>query len=328
MSARVERTYFELSERHFIQIVFFILLLITCLIALFILTLPMLESFFKTFLQSAVYNTTGTSVSYTIDDPTPMMKVNYFTAWAIDFYEGTPEESRYWFNPIMSLTIQFMILSIAIATIATSVLPRKIGFIRQKIEREIANSISKIAIYKYGLQTESEYIEIVDEIKRADLQELQNLSEDWNTSVDDLVAIQKAINWRNYNFFKRLFYLNYGLQMYMRFYFTVKYNNTVLGFVYMGAAVLIIIIGLRGLKFIPPTQPSLVLFALGLEFTLLVSYAITLMYTKQEEDSEHGTHSKGGSGGDALLLSNDFGSSKDIEKLLRVFVKSKDKKKK
>jgi len=93
-----------------------------------------------------------------------------------------------------------------------------------------------------------------------------------------------------------------------------------------GAVLIIIIIGLRGLKFIPPTQPSLVLFALGLEFTLLITYALTLMYTRQDEESEM-EHKGSGTKADSLLLSNEFGSSKDIEKLLRVFVKSKKRKK-
>jgi hypothetical protein len=115
--------------------------------------------------------------------------------------------------------------------------------------------------------------------------------------------------------------------MYMRFYFTVKYGNTVLGFVYIGAAVLIIIVGLRGLKFIPPTQPSVVLFALGLEFTLLVIYAFSLIYTKQDDEQEAEHSSKGTGGTDYMYLSSDYGSSRDVEKLLRVFIKSSPSKK-
>jgi hypothetical protein len=56
----------------------------------------------------------------------------------------------------------------------------------------------------------------------------------------------------------------------------------------MGAAVLIIVIGIRGLKFLPATDPSVVLGALGLEFMLLVTYAVVLMYGRTDEDtSEH-----------------------------------------
>jgi hypothetical protein len=326
MSAKIEQTYYELSEHNFVQIIIFFFLIVICLLGIFYFAFPLIEYFFKTFLQSGIYNSSGTSVSYTIDDPLPMMKVEYLTAWAIDIYKGTPEESRYWFNPLLSLTLQFTILSLGIATIITAVLPRNIGYIRQKIDREIANSISKISMFRFGMQSDNESRDIINDLLKADLQDLHGFIEEWNIRLDDLIALQKAIKWKSFNFVKRLIYFNDGIQMYMRFYFTVKYNNTVLGFVYMGAAVLIIIIGLRGLKFIPPTQPSLVLFALGLEFTLLVTYAITLMYTKQEE-TEQEAFTKGSSGGDTLLLSNDFGSSKDIEKLLRVFIKTNKKKK-
>jgi hypothetical protein len=108
----------------------------------------------------------------------------------------------------------------------------------------------------------------------------------------------------------------------MRYYFTVKYSNTILGFVYIGAAVLIIMIGLRGLKFIPSTQPSFVLFALGLEFSLLITYAVTLMYSRNEDEVEREMHNqrnqKGKSSVQELL-----GNSREVENLLRVFLHTK-----
>ena len=250
------------------------------------------------------------------------MKVNYLTAWAIDTYKGSPEEIRYWFNPILSLTLPFFILSLAFATTITTILPQSIGYLRQKIERELARAISKIALLRYGSDNEPEIIEVINELNKADNKDLTNISEELDINFDDLLIIQKGLKWRNYSFFNKLFHLNDGLQIYMRFYFTIKYNNAILGLVYMGAAVLIIIIGLRGLKFIPPTQPSLVLFALGLEFTLLITYATTLIYTRNEETDELEQKSFGITS-DNMLLSNDFGSSRDIEKLLRVFIRSK-----
>lgn len=145
---------------------------------------------------------------------------------------------------------------------------------------------------------------------------------EWQTNLDELILLQKGLKWKESGFLSRLVNINIGLSIYMRFYFTIKHSNTVLGLVYMGAAVLIIIIGLRGLKFIPPTQPSLVLFALGLEFSLLISYAFTIIYTKDEDNS---SEISSGGGSNNFLLSNEFGSSKEVEKLLRVFIKTKDK---
>ena len=322
MVVKVEKTYYELTEHNYSQIVLFISLIACSVAACFYFMLPTLQDFFEAFLQGNVYNDTGKFLSYQIDDPLPKKGMSYLFSWAVDIYKGSPEETRYWFNPVLSLIFQITILSVGLSSVITAVLPRKIGFMRQKIDREIANSISKIAYIKYGTESEHDYKDIINEIKNAELKDLHYFVEDWNIPFDDILALQRALKWRDYSFIRRLIHVNDGIQMYMRFYFTVKYSNTVLGFVYMGAAILIIIIGLRGLKFIPPTQPSLVLFALGLEFTLLVTYAITLMYTKQDEEKEMELKSRGFHA-DSLLLSHEFGSSKDIEKLLRVFVKSK-----
>jgi hypothetical protein len=322
MTAKTEKTYYELTEHNGGQIVIFIGMIAMIIIICFYFALPLMQYFFEKFLKGFVNNETGKFISYQINNLEPKEGLSYLFSWAVDIYKGTPEEIRYWFNPVQSLIIPIVVLSFFMSSVISAVLPRKIGFLRQKIDREIANTISKISYIKYGSDSQNDFKEILNEIKNADFKDLHFFVEDWNMTFDDVLALQKAIKWRDYPFLMRLFHVNDGIQMYMRFYFTVKYSNTVLGFVYMGAAVLIIIIGLRGLKFIPPTQPSLVLFALGLEFTLLITYAVTLMYTKQEDDNE--LESKvGGMNTDSLLLSNEFGSSKDIEKLLRVFIKTK-----
>lgn len=74
-----------------------------------------------------------------------------------------------------------------------------------------------------------------------------------------------------------------GLRLYMAHHFTEKYSNNVTGFAYGGAALLIIAVGVRGLKFIPATRPSLILFAILMEFTMLALLAFTLYYTEGEE---------------------------------------------
>jgi len=84
----------------------------------------------------------------------------------------------------------------------------------------------------------------------------------------------------------------------------------VLGLVYIGAAVLIIVIGLRGLKFLPATDPSVVLGALGLEFLLLITYAAMLMYGRGEESSADETRI---GGGHAVV-------DADTEQVLRAFL--------
>ena len=74
-----------------------------------------------------------------------------------------------------------------------------------------------------------------------------------------------------------------GLRLYMAHHFTEKYSNNVTGLAYFGAAILIVIIGIRGLKFIPATKPSLILGAISLEGSLLALLAFGLIYTGEEE---------------------------------------------
>ena len=74
-----------------------------------------------------------------------------------------------------------------------------------------------------------------------------------------------------------------GLRLYMAHHFTEKYSNNVTGLAYGGAALLIVAVGIRGLKFIPPQKPSFILLAIFLEFTMLSLLAITLIYTEEEE---------------------------------------------
>jgi hypothetical protein len=77
-----------------------------------------------------------------------------------------------------------------------------------------------------------------------------------------------------------------GMNTYMRFHFTEEYSNRVTGLAYGGAAFLIFVVGVRGLKFIAPTQPSFVLFALGVEFTMLCLLATTMIFTEEEERTD------------------------------------------
>lgn len=96
--------------------------------------------------------------------------------------------------------------------------------------------------------------------------------------VGEIENVKNARDWQRNRF--RIFS---GLRLYMAHHFTEKYSNRVTGFAYGGAALLIIAVGVRGLKFIPATRPSLILFAILMEFTMLALLAITLFYTEEEE---------------------------------------------
>jgi hypothetical protein len=73
------------------------------------------------------------------------------------------------------------------------------------------------------------------------------------------------------------------LKFFFRYRISAKYSNLIQGFVAGGAAVLIFIIGLRGLKLIPAEEPSLILMALSLEFILLIVLMFSFAGSAQEE---------------------------------------------
>ncbi len=317
------KSYYELSKHNPSQIIIFILLFAAGMALFFAILFPILEQFFVYYLSGEVHNNGG-KVSYFIDSKSNLQSTKYLTYWAVDIYKGTSQESRYWFNPMLSFISFSVIIGIAAAVVISSLLPISIGLMRQKLVREIANLVNSISINSLGDDSEEEQKEIITQIVNADLKQIYEYADEWGFSIEDLKVLQRAIIWRDSSLAYKIIHINDGITMYMRFYFTAKYNNAVLGFVYIGAAVLIIIVGLRGLKFIPPTQPSVVLFALGLEFSLLLTYATTLIYTKQEEEGETVQHSD--SFGENIFLGSDFGTSREIEKLLRVFVNTNPKK--
>lgn len=315
-----EQNYFELNEHNTLQVTVFVILIFSISIAFFYLLIPVAEYMFQGYLLGTVTND-GTSVNYLLDNGSTDIKTNMYLAWAVDIYKGTPQEARYWFNPLLSLSIPSMIFGVFLTFILSALLPQNIGYIRQKIERETAGLLDEICLKLYGFHSEVERNVLRKQIMNADLRDLHDYERDWQMSLEDLRVLNKAIKWINGGIFHKIIGINSGIKVYLRFYFTERYSNNIIGAVYMGAASLIIIIGLRGLKFIPANEPSLVLFALGLEFTLLIIYAFTLMYSRNEGDIPFNSHSNNNSTNIA-----DIGNSREVEKLLKAFVKSTPKK--
>ncbi|MCX6147372.1 MAG: hypothetical protein NTW25_09010, partial [Candidatus Kapabacteria bacterium] len=94
----------------------------------------------------------------------------------------------------------------------------------------------------------------------------------------EIVDTRDGRDWKNHHY-----KIPAGLRLYLAHHFSEKYSNNVTGLAYAGAAVLIIAVGIRGLKFIPANRPSLIFFAILLEFTLLSLMAVTIFYTEEEE---------------------------------------------
>jgi hypothetical protein len=76
-----------------------------------------------------------------------------------------------------------------------------------------------------------------------------------------------------------------GFGRFMQKVFVPAYKHHVQSFVLGAAGILVVTVGLRGLGILPVV---LVYLALGLEFTLLVLWAITVYFTEEEEITENG----------------------------------------
>lgn len=311
--------YYGLVKHNTIQHAVFISSFIVLLVSIFLVSLPIIQTLIIEDYLNGKVNNDGEPISYNLEDKKNKEPTNYYNKWAIDVFLDTPSEARYWLDPIVSLLMPISLLSFLITLIISSLLPTNIGLIRHKVEREIINQLDKIHYSNFGFYSDSKNEELEKDIQKADDRKLHSLAEVWKINKEEIKYLSKAINWKNESFFYKLLHPFNGLEFYLRFYFTERYGNTMLGLVYIGAAVLIIIIGMRGLKFIPSTQPSLVFFALGLEFSVLIAYAVTVMFSKNDSDSEY----------DVKLQKNndaELKNSKEVENLLRAFLKKPNKK--
>lgn len=321
-----QKTYFDLTEHNKMQVIVFAIITISLFVSALLFSLPMQRNFFEKFLLGEVH-VTGDPLPYSFQTQDNFHQPSYLFAWAIDFDAKSSNPTRHWYNPTMSVSLVIGLLAVALTAIITSLLPQKFGFMRQKIERETLNLLDKISLHKYGYYGKEEQQEVANDLIKADLRDLHEMANESIMTLEDLKVIKKALEWIQAPFYKKLIKVNDGLKLYMRFYFTIQYGNMMLGLVYIGASFLIISIGLRGIKFIPPTQPSYILFALGLEFSLLLVFAITTIYQRQEDEHESDSGARAG-GGSAFgtkhqNIGNDYGTAKEIEQLLRVFIKSK-----
>jgi hypothetical protein len=105
----------------------------------------------------------------------------------------------------------------------------------------------------------------------------------------------------------RAYGIGIGFGRFMQKVFVPAYKHHVQSFVLGAAGVLVVTVGLRGLGVLPVV---IVYLALGLEFTLLVLWAITVYFTEEEEITENGktlAHmappTAGGAGNDKLVAS-------------------------
>lgn len=232
------------------------------------------------------------------------------------------ESKVYLFNPMLSLLPVIVTVGFIVAAIVSALLPQPIGLVRKNLTREIANAVQELARRHFGLSaSDSECKFLQQRIETASVEQLHVLAGDVNMPYDELLQLQRSLLWGRGGI-RRIIHLGSALRLYLRNHFTVEYEQAVLGSIYVGAAVLIIIIGLRGLQFIPKERPSLVLFAISLEFVLLIAYAATLMFSHPDESTARAQDTRG-SGELFLTLpmcGGPLAAFEHAEKLLRMFI--------
>ncbi len=338
----IRTEFYELSAHHTSQFVLFILISAVCTIFAFWTLLNLSEYIIKGFLYGEVTHDGTERTMLITDEPDhsyihehelwekdmadiksdkkaiTIIKTEYYTNWSVDLNIGTPSEVRFWINPTFSFFVPSIIIGIILAALTTSILPLSIGFMRRRIEREIVYNLDKICYIVHHYYSKDKNAEIEQMILNADIHDLHIFEKDWGIPIDEIKIIHAALKWRNSSSIYRALHIVKGINIYLRLYFTEKYANAILGFVYIGAAILIIIIGLRGLKFIPATQPSPIIFSLAVEFSLLLTYAFTLIFAKPEQvdsfyDNEEEIKSN------SIISPQD--NSRDIENILRAFIK-------
>jgi hypothetical protein len=281
-----------------------------------------MEGFFHSFLRNATIRD-GSKVSYhiAVDRQDDTLTTGLMSTWGLvdertvskPRAQGSPLPADYVFRPLLAFTPLVVVGGFVIAALLTCFLPG--GYVRQKIQREILTMLDQLSVSQYGEHTPEEIRQLTKDISSADLRRLHDLADTYRVPYADLELLQGAIHWRDASGVAQWSRTHNAIKFYMREYFTERYSNTVLGLVYIGAAVLIIVIGIRGLKFLPSTDPSIVLGALGLEFMLLITYALVMIYGKPEDSSQSAIAGGSSSGADHGLLLDG-----DSEQVLRAFL--------
>jgi hypothetical protein len=200
--------------------------------------------------------------------------------WSAPFLMGEIRfgEEQFQFNAILSLLPFDLFFGFGLAVMVGFMM--RLPFFKERVHHTI------IAVKKRLMMQLSASPEEVESIIRNDPENNNRLlarREDINLESvqNEINAITKAQRYLD----GKGGWMN-GLGMYMKYHFVEEYANKVQGGAYAGAAFLIIVIGIRGLKFIPAERPSPILFALGIEFSLLALLAITMIYTEDEERTD------------------------------------------
>ncbi|HZV13198.1 MAG TPA: hypothetical protein VFA55_08280 [Candidatus Kapabacteria bacterium] len=201
------------------------------------------------------------------------------TAWT-DWSFQLGEEQTIYISPIFAFGYIDLFLGLVIALVISLILPESIGFMKVKVLREL-DVVKKRLKAQTGIASDAELNQWFT-WSNADIEAEGERRNYQIVIIREMIDGRNALEWSRRNIIGQIWFFP-AIRLYMTHHFTEHYANMVQGAAYIGAANLIIFIGIRGIKFIPPERPSAILFALWVEFSMLVLLGVTLAYTEEEE---------------------------------------------
>lgn len=246
---------------------------------------------------------------------------NGYAKGANEFYSKCPKlgENAIIIEPWICLWLLSLVAAIVSSLLISIVMPVGIGYMAALFYRQIGATKIKLSL-QTGLT--ADFIDLLtmpdDEFVMQDPNKVKGMFHIvWDKTKTEINPLPFEMGWvegmdmvtfRNEDIYSRIkdFYSDFllaeveatknailwscnhlqigkGMRLYMTHHFCEKYQNTVTGMAYGGAAFLIVFIGIRGLKFIPADKPSFIFLSIILEFSMLTLMAVTLIFTEGEE---------------------------------------------
>ena len=187
-------------------------------------------------------------------------------------------QTLYFINPYLSLFPLHIFIAGVLAFLFSMYMPAgsAFGLMRGKLIRDYdrVGSLLEKQFDAHGVDFQQMFA--LSRAKREQLLRFTTLPQVVVTEVEDYIMLRNYLEKQSRNFLAPvLFYFRYRI--------SASYGNLIQGLVSGGAAILIFVIGLRGLKLIPQEEPSLILMALSIEFILLIVLMLTFAGSAQEE---------------------------------------------
>jgi len=207
---------------------------------------------------------------------TELTAPGWFAQWT--FQLG--EEQIIYISPLFAFGYIDFFLGLVIALVFSMIMPESIGFMKVKVLREL-DVVKKRIKAQTNISSDAELNQWFS-WSNSDIESEGERRGFQMVVVRELIDGRDALSWSKRNIVGQIWIFP-AVRLYMTHHFTEHYANMVQGAAYIGAANLIIFIGIRGIKFIPPERPSAILFALWVEFSMLVLLGVTLVFTEEEE---------------------------------------------